>query len=283
MMAAANVFSRIPMPTWRWLGVNDLPVPDGLTLPAAPIQFSAAAGERVHHVVELRESGAQELEVTVADGAELSLTYIQLVPTDVPAASQIHAVVGKGGRFSCTIVEAGAQHTASELQVTLAGDQACADVWGLYFGDDERKIDLNYIIRQEGQHTDANMQVRGALLGHCVKNFRGTLDFIQGARGSVGKEDEEVTILSPHARNRSVPLMLSHEGDVDGHHAVSIGRMDADKLFYLMSRGLDERAAQQLVVEASFAPVLARITDEALRTEIGDYLERRLLGGTQGE
>ena len=127
------------------------------------------------------------------------------------------------------------------------------------------------------------MQVRGALLGHCVKNFRGTLDFIQGARGSVGKEDEEVTILSPHARNRSVPLMLSHEGDVDGHHAVSIGRMDADKLFYLMSRGLDERAAQQLIVEASFAPVLERITDEKLRTEIGDYLERRLLGGTQGE
>ena len=50
-----------------------------------------------------------------------------------------------------------------------------------------------------------------------------------------------------------------------------------------MSRGLDERAAQQLIVEASFAPVLARITDEKLRTEIGDYLERRLLGGTQGE
>ena len=127
------------------------------------------------------------------------------------------------------------------------------------------------------------MQVRGSLLAHCVKIFRGTLDFIQDARGSVGKEDEEVTILSPHARNRSVPLMLSHEGDVDGHHAVSIGRMDADKLFYLMSRGLDERAAQQLIVEASFAPVLMRITDEKLRTEIGDYLERRLLGGTQGE
>ena len=166
-------------------------------------------------------------------------------------------------------------------KITLAGDEARADVWGLYFGDEERKIDLNYIIRQEGRRTDANMQVRGALLDRSVKTFRGTLDFIQGARGSVGKEDEEVMILSPHARNRSVPLMLSHEGDVDGHHAVSIGRMDEDKLFYLMSRGLDERAAQQLIVEASFEPVLARIESEELRAEIGSYLERRLLGGTQ--
>ena len=232
----------------------------------------------MQHVVELRENGAQEIYVDVAEGAEASLTYIQFAPTDAPAASRIHANVARGGLFSCTLVEAGAAHTASELRVTLAGDEACADVWGLYFGDDTRKIDLNYVIRQEGRRTDANMQVRGALLGRSVKTFRGTLDFVQGARGSVGKEDEEVMILSPHARNRSVPLMLSHE---DGHHAVSIGRMDEEKLFYLMSRGLDDRAAQQLIVEASFEPVLARIESDELRAEIGSYLERRLLGGTQ--
>ena len=235
----------------------------------------------MQHVVELRENGAQEIYVDVAEGAEASLTYIQFAPTDAPAASRIHANVARGGLFSCTLVEAGAAHTASELRVTLAGDEACADVWGLYFGDDTRKIDLNYVIRQEGRRTDANMQVRGALLGRSVKTFRGTLDFVQGARGSVGKEDEEVMILSPHARNRSVPLMLSHEGDVDGHHAVSIGRMDEEKLFYLMSRGLDDRAAQQLIVEASLEPVLARIESDELRAEIGSYLERRLLGGTQ--
>lgn len=280
-MAMQDVFSRIPMPTWRWLGVNDLPTPAGLADTKKEIRLSAVTGEKVQHVVELRENGAQEISVEVAEGAELALTYIQFAPTDAPAASRIHAHVARGGLFSCTLIEAGAAHTASELHVTLAGDEARADVWGLYFGDEARKIDLNYVIRQEGRRTDANMQVRGALLDHSVKTFRGTLDFIQGARGSVGKEDEEVMLFSPHVRNRSVPLMLSHEGDVDGHHAVSIGRMDEDKLFYLMSRGLDERAAQQLIVEASFEPVLARIEQEELRTEIKDYLERRLLGGAE--
>ena len=281
MMAMQDVFSRIPMPTWRWLGVNDLPMPAGLADTKKEIRLSAVKGEKVQHVVELRENGAQEISVEVAEGAELALTYIQFAPTDAPAASRIHARVARGGLFSCTLIEAGAAHTASELHVTLAGDEARADVWGLYFGDEARKIDLNYVIRQEGRRTDANMQVRGALLDHSVKTFRGTLDFIQGARGSVGKEDEEVMLFSPHVRNRSVPLMLSHEGDVDGHHAVSIGRMDEDKLFYLMSRGLDGRAAQQLIVEASFEPVLARIEQEELRTEIKDYLERRLLGGAE--
>ena len=276
MSAVSEVFSRIPMSTWRWLGVNDLPMPAQLG-DTKTITFSCAAGESQHHVVELRESGLQEIHAEVADGAEMHLTFIQVVPTDAAAASRIEAEVGKKGLFSCTLVEAGAAHTASELRVNLAGDEARADVWGLYFGDVERKIDLNYIIRQAGRLTDANLQVRGALLGHSKKTFRGTLDFVEGSRGSAGKEDEEVTILSPNARNRSVPLMLSHEGDVDGHHAVSIGRIGADKLFYLMSRGLDEYAAQQLVVEASFAPVLARIESEELRTEITDYIEGRLM------
>ena len=73
--------------------------------------------------------------------------------------------------------------------------------------------------------------------------------------------------------------MLSHEDDVDGHHAVSVGKMDEDKLFYLMSRGLDLAEAQRLVVEASFNPVLDRIPDDALKEEIDTYLQRRLSNG----
>ena len=70
--------------------------------------------------------------------------------------------------------------------------------------------------------------------------------------------------------------MLSHEADVDGHHAVSVGKMDEGKLFYLMSRGLDLAEAQRLVVEASFNPVLDRISDTALKEEIDSFLMGRL-------
>ena len=55
--------------------------------------------------------------------------------------------------------------------------------------------------------------------------------------------------------------------------------MDEDKLFYLMSRGLDLSEAQRLVVEASFNPVLDRIPEEALKDEIDTYLQRRLSNG----
>ncbi|MCI7330849.1 MAG: SufD family Fe-S cluster assembly protein [Selenomonadaceae bacterium] len=279
-MATANtakhIFSEIPMRTWRWLGVNEVPEPENVAGQLQQTALQVDAGKQDEVVYVNRGGGAQDLTIDIAAGAQLHLINVQLAPVDAAYTSRIKVHVGEDAQFSYTVVEGGSRHTASELTVELAGDESRADVWGLYFGDGEQKIDLNYIIRQQGKRTDANMQVRGALLGHSEKTFRGTLDFLEGTKGSVGRENEEVTLLSDGVRNRSVPIMLSHEDDVDGHHAVSIGKMDEAKLFYLMSRGLDLAEAQRLVVEASFNPVLDRIHDEALRTEIDTYLKGRL-------
>ena len=149
----------------------------------------------------------------------------------------------------------------------------------VYFGDKERRIDMNYVISQIGKHTDANMQVRGALQDASDKIFRGTLDFRRGSKGSTGREREEVILLDEGVRNRSVPLMMSGEDEVTGHHAVSAGRMNPDRLFYLMSRGMDEKEAQKLLVQAMFSPVLDRIPDAGLREEVAGSIEERITDG----
>ncbi len=88
-----------------------------------------------------------------------------------------------------------------------------------------------------------------------------------------------MVLLNEGVRNRSVPLMLSGEDDVDGHHAVSVGKMDQEKLFYVMSRGLDLNEARRLVVEASFQPVLERIADGDLRAEVEQQIEELIADG----
>ena len=274
-----EIFSRIPMRTWRWLGVNESEWPEHAAENAKLDVLRAGIGESKEYVQVCREAGFQEVHVRVEDGAELHLVDVQLVPLDAPHAGRVHVHVGKEAKFSYTGIEAGAAESAAELLVELEGTDAKADVAALYFTDGTRSVDMNYMIRQAGRRTEADMQIRGALLGESRKTFRGTLDFIEGAKGSVGRENEEVVVLSPHVRNRSVPLMLSHEDDVDGHHAVSIGKMDEGKLFYLMSRGLDLAEAQRLVVEASFQPVLARVPDAALREEIEALIKERLESG----
>ena len=278
-MNTDEIYSNIPMRTWRWLGVNEIKKPESIGDEIRKQEITVDDGQSDELVLEHREGGQHETVVHIGKGAKLHLVLAELVPTDQPYTSRVTVDVADGGAFSYTGAEVGGSTMASELTVNLNGDASTADVWSLYFGDGDRLLDLNYIIRQAGKKTDANMQVRGTLMGTSTKNFRGTLDFLEGTKGSVGRENEEVMLLDEGVRNRSVPIMLSHEDDVDGHHAVSVGRMDEAKLFYLMSRGLDLEEAKSLVVEASLRPVIDRIPDAKLREEIDSYLKGRLANG----
>ena len=152
-----EIFSAIPMPTWRWLGVNEAKVPAGINIKEAKRQEIVVAAGQQRTLSRQERAGASELHIRLEPGAE--------------------------------------------------------------------------------------------------KIFRGTLDFLQGTKGSVGRENEEVLLLSEDVRNRSVPLMLSHEDEVDGHHAVSVGQMDEGKLFYLMSRGIPEDEARSMIVSGFANPV----------------------------
>ena len=278
-MEQTKVYSSIPMRTWRWLGVNEARLPEGLPSAIEEREIHVKKWTQEAVMVVYRTAQKSRLRCTIEEGGELRLVKVQLLPGDSGHADEIEVRAERGAHFHYTAIEAGAARSVTKLLVELAGDEAAADVAAIYFADGQREVDMNYVIRQQGRHTDANMQVRGALLDESQKIFRGTLDFVRGAKQSVGRENEEVVLLSPHVRNRSVPLMLSGEDDVDGHHAVSIGKMDQEKLFYLMSRGLDLAEAQRLVVEASFQPVLARIPEEALRTEVETFIKGRIANG----
>ena len=240
------MLGEIPLRTWRWLGVNDL-------------KTSAQVEEQL---------------IDVADGETKKLSAVNLSDSDV--ARRIRISVGKGARVEFISADLGRGDYSADVEIDLLGDDSAADFEAVYFGDGKRRLDFNYVIRQHGKRTSATMNVRGALTDKSDKIFRGTLDFQRGAKGSTGRELEEVIILSEGTRNRSVPLMLAAEDEVDGHHAVSVGRLDEEKIFYLMSRGLDKSEAQRLIVEAAFNPVIEKITDDNLRGELLESLQRRL-------
>ena len=241
-----KILGEIPLNTWRWLGVNK-------------IKTSAVIDEKFFDV---------------ADGETKIFSDVNLAEENI--ARKIKISVGTGARVEFFSADLGRGNFSSDVEIDLRGDDSSATFEAVYFGDGQRKLDFNYVIRQRGKNTQATMNVRGALTDSSDKIFRGTLDFQKGAKGSTGRELEEVIILSPGTRNRSVPLMLAAEDEVDGHHAVSVGRLDEEKIFYLMSRGLDKSEAQRLIVEAAFAPIIEKISDDSIREKLLENLRLRL-------
>ncbi len=274
---AEKIYSEIPMRTWRWLGVNEAKADEVvLAIDNGRQELVVPAGESRQLTVVYRQAGEGQVQVKVEKGGFLKLTTVQLLPVDAQGASSVQVELADTAELEAVAVEAGSAKSLAKMEVNLAGNESKANVYVLYFGHGDSQLDMNYVLVQQGRNTEANLHVYGALLGEANKIFRGTLDFRHGSKGSKGYEKEEVVVLSSKVRNRSVPLMLSAEDAVEGHHAVSIGKIDENKLFYLMSRGLDMQEARRLVVEAAFNPVLDRIEDKDLYQELDEYIKEGL-------
>ena len=274
---AEKIYSEIPMRTWRWLGVNEAKADEAvLAIDNGRQELVVPAGESRQLTVVYRQAGEGQVQVKVEKGGFLKLTTVQLLPVDAQGASSVQVELADTAELEAVAVETGSAKSLAKMEVNLAGNESKANVYVLYFGHGASQLDMNYVLVQQGRSTEANLHVYGALLGEANKIFRGTLDFRHGSKGSKGYEKEEVVVLSSKVRNRSVPLMLSAEDAVEGHHAVSIGKIDENKLFYLMSRGLDMQEARRLVVEAAFNPVLDRIEDKDLYQELDEYIKEGL-------
>lgn len=274
---AEKIYSEIPMRTWRWLGVNEAKADESvLAIDNGRQELVVPAGESRQLTVVYRQAGEGQVQVKVEKGGFLKLTTVQLLPVDAQGASSVQVELADTAELEAVAVEVGSAKSVAKMEVNLAGNESKANVYVLYFGHGASQLDMNYVLVQQGKNTEANLHVYGALLGEANKIFRGTLDFRHGSKGSKGYEKEEVVVLSSKVRNRSVPLMLSAEDAVEGHHAVSIGKIDENKLFYLMSRGLDMQEARRLVVEAAFNPVLDRIEDKDLYQELDEYIKEGL-------
>ena len=214
--------------------------------------------------------------VTCAPGSELHLIKLQSLNKQATHTDAVEAIVDAKASLTITMAELGAAVSNASCSVQLAGESAQLKLDVLYLGDGDRKLDMTYWAEHRGKKTLSDIKARGILHGTSHKVLRDTLDFVKGASGSKGREEESVLLLGSKARNISVPLLLCGEHDVEGAHAASSGRLDEDVMFYILSRGISEEDARKLVAKASFDVILEDIPDERIREEIMAAVEESI-------
>lgn len=146
----------------------------------------------------------------------------------------------------------------------------------IYIGLGNSTIDSYYYLDNIGNNSFNNLVVEGVLNDNSNKNFRGIIDLESGASSSCGIEGENCILLSDRCRSRSLPVLLCGEENVEGAHGVSTGKIDQDKLFYIMSRGYNRKEAEKLIVMSRFNNILNNINNEEIRSELYEYIENLL-------
>lgn len=215
-------------------------------------------------------------QIAAEKGARVRLIQVQLLPNACRRYNAVAVRCEAGARVDIVRAEPGAGILVSGARFALEGDESACRLDAVYYGDGERVLDFNDVAVHTGRGTKSELITAGVLTDRAEKILRGTIDFKRGAVRGVGHEQEDVILFSPDVRNRTAPLILCAEENVEGQHAATIGRLDEDMLYYLRSRGLSEREARRLLVDARFSPILDKIPDAQLREQVRDDIGRRL-------
>ncbi|MFI2663904.1 Fe-S cluster assembly protein SufD [Micromonospora carbonacea] len=224
---------------------------------------------------------ADNVEVSVADGAKLTLVTVADWAADAVQAQHLKIRLGRDAKAVHVQVTLGGDLVRQYTSVEYTGRGGEAELYGLYFADGGQHLEHRQLVDHNVPDCRSYVGYRGALQGadaHTV--WVGDVLIGAGATGTETYEINRNLLLSDGARADSVPNLEIETGEIAGAgHASATGRFDDEQLFYLMARGIPESEARRLVVRGFFAELINKIPVEELRERLGDAIEARLASG----
>jgi len=222
---------------------------------------------------------ADNIEVTVADGAQLTLVTIANWADDAVQAQHVKLRVQRDARVTHVQVALGGDLVRQFTSVEYADKGGEAELYGLYFSDAGQHLEHRQLVDHSVPDCRSYVGYRGALQGRSARTvWVGDVHIRAAATGTETYEINRNLLLTEGARAVSVPNLEIETGEVAGAgHASATGRFDDEQLFYLMARGITEGEARKLVVRGFFAELINKIPVEELRERLGDAIEARLV------
>ena len=163
-----------------------------------------------------------------------------------------------------------------DLNARLLGPGANSDMLGLYFGDENQHFDFNTSQDHVAPNAHSDLLYKGALDGGARGIFRGIIRVHDGAQGTDAYQTNRNLLLSDSAVATSLPNLEIGADDVRCSHGATVGQLDAEALFYLMTRGLRRERAERLVVLGFLGEVLSKLPMGGVVEKVTRAIEAKL-------
>lgn len=211
-------------------------------------------------------------KIYAEEGADVHLSKVQLCGKSVNQIDDTAVVCGDNAKVSFTQIELGGEHINAGFHATLAGYQSKFISDTAYICKETQYLDMNQVVVHKGTKTVCDMNTHGTVKDNTTKTYRGTIDMVKGCCGSTGNEMETTLLLSPTAVVKAAPIILCGEEDIAAEHGSTVGKLSNDMLFYMNTRGIDQKTAEELLTRAKITAAATGIEDEKIRQEIEDYI-----------
>lgn len=166
--------------------------------------------------------------------------------------------------------------TVSDNTTYLMGDGSSGDTKTVVIGRGEQTENFTTRVVHFGKHTDGHILKHGVMKDSATSIFNGIGKIEHGASKSNAQQESRVLMLSENARGDANPILLIDEDDVMAGHAASVGRVDPIQMFYLMSRGIPKKEAENLIIHGFLAPVVNELPIEGVKRQLIEVIERKI-------
>ena len=157
------------------------------------------------------------------------------------------------------------------FDANLVGTGADVDLDGLYFGHEDQHMDLRTVQNHKAPHANSRTFYKGAVKDEARSVYQGLIAVDHGAVQTDAYLTNNNLILNDGARADSIPSLQINTDDVKCSHGSTTGKIDAEQLFYLQSRGFSDNEAKSMLVQGFYDELIVRVPEviqEALRQKV---------------
>jgi Fe-S cluster assembly protein SufD len=218
-------------------------------------------------IIETHESGDAQvnaaLELVVGDEAQVD--YIKITQARAVHVASLLATVGARAQFNSFAFTADAQLVRNQSFIRFAGEGTKAGIRGVSLLRGKDHVDTTLLIEHAAGHCESREQFKAVLddQGHSV--FQGKIVVKQHAQKTDAKMMTRALLLSDEAEADNKPELEIFADDVVCGHGATAGALDPGLKFYLMSRGIHEKEAEALLIQAFLGETLEEIAHDGIR------------------
>ncbi|MGQ0561261.1 MAG: Fe-S cluster assembly protein SufD, partial [Gemmatimonadota bacterium] len=216
-------------------------------------------------------------EVIANQNADVQYVALQSWGRGVRHIAAQRTIAARDANVDTLVVNLGASVARVDLAASLEGPGARSDMLGLYFAQGTQHFDHNTRQDHKVPHATSDLLYKGALYDKTRAVFRGIIKVFPKAQRTDAYQTNRNLLLSSQAEATSLPNLEIEADDVRCSHAATVGHLDQEELFYIMTRGVTRREAERLVVFGFFGEVLDRLPLPQVVEELRAAIAARII------
>ena len=233
-------------------------------------------------IVERHQSPDENLfvsgvtEIIAHDSASITHAAVQRLPEDTIAFFTRAAVLERNARVAWSEADLGAHVSGSTIFSSIEGLGADSHIAAVFFPSGEQHVDFITTTDHLAGESQSRTLIKSAATGNGQARYLGNIRIAATMHGCDASLKDDALLLSPHAHIDSVPALEIAANDVKAFHGATVGALDDQMLFYMMTRGLDRPTAERMITLGFFEPALEHFPTKALRDELREELAQKI-------